>query len=160
MAIDLALLARGRLAYALPVAALDLASFARIAEGFGKHYLIEQPDSSRFTFERGEGLFRFEAFDAFSAIDGGSVKRILKTVAPAGENIISFAQPGWLRFDFRIRSAFAFIAFAVITLGLFVGGDPFLWFCLFIGLCVVQIVAVQRSIRRKVENWAPRPTLH
>ncbi len=147
---------QGRLCYALAVRSLDDASFERISAGFAAQYLISHPDSSRFSFERGEGVLRFESFDAFSAIDGGSVKRMFAQTPPTDPNVVALLQPGWLRFDFRIRSALAFLVFGIVTAWLFLGGDPFLWFCLFIGLAVVQIVAIQRSIRRKVAGWLER----
>jgi hypothetical protein len=158
MAIDLALLMQGRLNYALPMPSVDDACWERIVAGFGAHYVTNRTGSS-FNFERGEGLFRFEGFDAFSAIDGGSVKRIFVERRDGGGNVFKLVEPGWLQFDLRIRSALAFLFFATLLAGLFIGGDPFLWGWGFVGLSVTQIVAIQHGLKRKLfhlirrESW-------
>jgi hypothetical protein len=123
MALDLSRLFIGTLDYTIPFAALDDVRFERILRGFGSHYVVHPTSQSSFTFARGEGFDKFEKWDAFAYVDGGTLTRLREQIeveADPGSNI-AILPPPWsgLRLTLNVRVVLIFWA-----LGL---NAPVLW---------------------------------
>jgi hypothetical protein len=160
MPLDLPRLFIGTLIYNEPMAALDDLRFERILRGFAGHYLVHPLSQTQFAFERGEGFDRFERWDAFAYVDGGTVTR-LRGVEPvrieASGNIRHFPAP-WtaLRFELNIRVLLIFWAFTLIIARSFVGGDWLFWGLGFLALYGAHIALIRRSLGAKLKRWVAR----
>ena len=164
MPLDLPRLFIGTLIYNEPMAALDDLRFERILRGFAGHYLVHPLSQTQFAFEREEGFDRFERWDAFAYVDGGTVTR-LRGVEPVrietSGNIRHFPAP-WtaLRFELNIRVVLIFWAFALIIARSFMGGDWLFWGLGFLALYGAHIALIRRSLRAKLRKWVVRESVH
>ena len=164
MPLDLPRLLFGTLIYEEPMAALDDGRFERIVSGFASHYVIHPMSQFQFAFERGEGFDRFERWDAFAYVDGGTVQRLRGVEEVQVEttgNIRRFPAP-WaaLRFELNIRVVLIFWALALIIARSFVGGDWLFWGIGFAALYGMHIALIRRSLRAKLKKWVARVRVH
>ncbi len=154
---DLRQLARGRLVYDEPIAALDDIRFERILRGFADHYDVSSHSGSLFSFDRGEGYPRFERFDAFAYVDAGTVER-LRNLAMAdavvdGNLVMMPPRFSAVRFSFNIRVITIFWAFALFAGWALLRGDLLFWGIGFLALYGLHIGLVAASLRRKLKRW-------
>ncbi len=160
MPINLPRLIVGTLIYEEPMAALDDMRFERILRGFAGHYVVHPLSQSHFAFERGEGFDRFERWDAFAYVDGGTVARLRRAEAipVAGRGNMAILPPPWvaLRFELNIRVVLIFWAFALIIARSFLGGDWLFWGIGFLALYGGHIALIRRSLRKKLKRWVVR----
>lgn len=160
MTLDLGRLFIGTLDYTLPMAALDDARFERILHGFGSHYVVNPHSYTSFAFERGEGFDKFEKWDAFAYVDGGTVTRLREereVEATPGSNI-AILPPPWsaLRFTLNIRVVLIFWALALIIARSFTGGDWLFWLIGFLTLYGAHVALIRRSLKKKLGRWLAR----
>ncbi len=163
MPVDLPRLLIGTLIYEEPIAALDDRRFDRIVRGFASHYVVHPLSQLQFAFERGEGFDRFERWDAFAYVDGGTVQRLrVHRADPQEEGRIVNLPPPWtaLRFELNIRVVLIFWALALIIARSFLGGDWLFWGIGFLVLYGLHIALIRRSLRAKLRKWVVGETLH
>lgn len=160
MAVDLPRLFIGTLSYDVPSAALDDVRFERILRGFASHYVINATSQSQFSFARGEGFDKFERWDAFAYVDGGSVMRLrtqeVVDALPGGN--IAVLPPPWssLHFNLNIRVVLIFWALALIIARSFLGGDWLFWLIGFLTLYGAHVALIRRSLKKKLGRWLAR----
>ena len=160
MALDLSRLFIGTLDYTIPFAALDDVRFERILRGFGSHYVVHPTSQSSFTFARGEGFDKFEKWDAFAYVDGGTVTRLREQAeleADPGSNI-AILPPPWsgLRLPLNVRVVLLFWALALIIARSFTGGDWLFWLIGFLTLYGAHVALIRRSLKKKLGQWLAR----
>ena len=149
----------GTLAYDEPVAALYDARFERVINGFAGHYLVIPLSNVEFRFERGEGFDRFDRWDAFAYVDGGSVIRLRsRTVMEDADAKVAVLPPPWsaLRFTLSVRVILIFWAAALLLGWFFLGGAWIFWLFGFFGLYGLHIALIRASLRRKLARWLAR----
>lgn len=164
MPINLPRLFIGNLVYDERLAALDDVRFERILRGFAAHYVVHPLSQSQFAFARGEGFDRFERWDAFAYVDGGSVTRLRRSEAVDldGAGNVTLLPPPWtaLRLDLNIRVVIIFWAFALIIARSFLGGDWLFWGIGFLALYGAHVALIRRSLRKKLGKWVARGKGH
>jgi len=164
MPINLPRLFVGTLIYDEPSAVLDDMRFERIMRGFSSHYVVRPVSQRQFVFERGEGFDRFERWDAFAYVDGGTVTRLRehREIDIEGQGNIVLLPPPWtaLRFHLNIRVVLIFWAFALIIARSFLGGDWLFWGIGFLALYGAHVGLIRRSLRKKLAVWISRGSLH
>lgn len=164
MALDMAKLARGVLAWDVREQALDDVRFERVRNGFAEHYVILTQGQTGFNFERGEGYLKAGRFDAFALVDAGRVERIreardLDPDLPG--NVVAFTpRYGWLHYELVVRTTLIVWAALILCGWIALGGNGLLWIGALLLVWTMIIVMVQLSMKRKLRQWLARESWH